>query len=254
MMLGMRHIMGQFHQSEDFFMSGSVLFVLTSHAELGDTGNKTGTWLEELASAYYVLVDAGYSVQLASVAGGAAPIDPASLDDPWLTDAGRRFQADETASAALAATVPLADIATDGLDAVYYVGGAGAAWDFPVNDDVRRIAEAVDRKGGVVSAVCHGVLGVTTALTADGKPLVAGREVTAVSNKEEELTTFDQVVPVLPESRLVELGGLYGCAAEPFGACVAVDGNLVTGQNPASAPFVAKVVIEQLTERARVTA
>lgn len=230
-------------------MSDSVLFVLTSHAELGDTGQKTGTWLEELAAAYYVLVDAGHDVQLASVQGGAAPLDPASLDDPWLTDAGKRFQADAKASAALAATPRLADVSADGFDAIYYVGGAGAAWDFPVDADVRRLAEAIDRAGGVVSAVCHGVLGLTTARTADGKPLVAGRDVTAVSNKEEELTTFDKVVPVLPESRLVELGGIYGCAAEPFGAYVAVDGNLVTGQNPASAPFVAQVVVEQLAAR-----
>lgn len=235
-------------------MSASVLFVLTSHADLGDTGAKTGTWLEELASAYYVLVDAGYDVQLASVSGGAAPIDPASLDGPWLTDAGRRFQADAKASAALAATPRLADVDATNVGAVYYVGGAGAAWDFPVDADVRRIAEAVDRAGGVVSGVCHGVLGVTTALTADGKPLVAGREVTAVSNKEEELTTFDKVVPVLPENRLVELGGIYGCASEPFGAYVAVDGNLVTGQNPASAPYVARVMIERLAASAGVAA
>ena len=228
-------------------MPGAVLFVLTSHADLGDTGSKTGTWLEELASAYYVLVDAGYAVQLASVAGGAAPIDPASLDDPWLTDAGRRFQADAEASAALAATPRLADVDAAGFDAVYYVGGAGAAWDFPIDGDVRRIAEAIDRAGGVVSGVCHGVLGLTTAMRADGMPLVAGREVTGVSNKEEELTTFDKVVPVLPENRLVELGGVYGCASEPFGAYVAVDGNLVTGQNPASAPYVARVMIERLT-------
>ena len=230
-------------------MSGSVLFVLTSHADLGDTGAKTGTWLEELASAYYVLVDGGHDVKLASVAGGAAPIDPASLDDPWLTDAGRRFQADDKASRALAATTRLADVTAEDFDAVYYVGGAGAAWDFPVDADVRRIAEAVDRAGGVVSAVCHGVLGVTTALGADGKPLVAGRQVTAVSNQEEELTTFDKVVPVLPESRLVELGGIYGSAAEPFGANVAIDGNLVTGQNPASAPLVAKAVAERIAAR-----
>lgn len=228
-------------------MSVSVLFVLTSHSDLGDTGAKTGTWLEELASAYYVFVDAGYRVQLASVAGGAVPIDPASLDAPWLTDAGRRFQADAEASAALGATPRLADVDAAGFGAVYYVGGAGAAWDFPVDVDVRRIAEAIDRAGGVVSGVCHGVLGVTTAVTVEGKPLVAGREVTGVSNKEEELTTFDKVVPVLPENRLVELGGIYGCAAEPFGAYVAVDGNLVTGQNPASAPHVARMVIERLT-------
>lgn len=231
-------------------MSDSVLFVLTSHADLGDTGQKTGTWLEELAAAYFVLVDAGYDVELASVQGGAAPLDPASLDDPWLTDAGKRFQADVNASAALAATARLADVSPDGFAAIYFVGGAGAAWDFPVDADVRRLAEGIDRAGGVVSAVCHGVLGLTSAQTRDGQPLVAGREVTAVSNKEEELTTFDKVVPVLPESRLVELGGLYGCASEPFGAHVAVDGNLVTGQNPASAPFVARAVAERLGARA----
>ena len=231
-------------------MSDSVLFVLTSHADLGDTGQKTGTWLEELAAAYFVLVDAGYDVELASVQGGAAPLDPASLDDPWLTDAGKRFQADANASAALAATARLADVSPDGFAAIYFVGGAGAAWDFPVDADVRRLAEGIDRAGGVVSAVCHGVLGLTSAQTRDGQPLVAGREVTAVSNKEEELTTFDKVVPVLPESRLVELGGLYGCASEPFGAHVAVDGNLVTGQNPASAPFVARAVAERLGARA----
>lgn len=227
-------------------MSATVLFVLTSHADLGDTGAKTGTWLEELASAYYVLVDAGYDVQLASVGGGAAPIDPASLDDPWLTEAGRRFQADAKASAALAATPRLADVDTAFFAAVYFVGGAGAAWDFPIDPNVRRIAEAIDRTGGVVSGVCHGVLGVTTAIRTDGKPLVAGRKVTAVSNQEEELTKFDKVVPVFPENRLVELGGIYGCAAEPFGAYVAVDGNLVTGQNPASAPHVAEVIVERL--------
>lgn len=231
-------------------MPSSVLFVLTSHADLGDTGNKTGTWLEELASAYYVLVDAGFDVQLASVKGGAAPIDPASLDAPWLTEAGRRFQADPKASAALAATPSLADVQAESFGAVYYVGGAGAAWDFPVDADVRRVAEAVDRAGGVVSGVCHGFLGVTSAQTASGQPLVAGRKVTAVSNKEEELTTFDKVVPVLPESRLVELGGLYGSAEEPFGAYLAVDGNLVTGQNPASAPLVAQAIAEKLGTKA----
>lgn len=229
-------------------MAASVLFVLTSHADLGDTGQKTGTWLEELAAAYYVLVDAGYTVQLASVNGGAAPLDPASLDDPWLTDAGKRFQADEAASSALASTPRLADITADGFAAVYYVGGAGAAWDFPVDADVRRLAEAIDRAGGIVSGVCHGVLGLTSARAADGSPLVAGRAVTAVSNKEEELTTFDKVVPVLPESRLVELGGKYSSAAEPFGAHVASDGNLITGQNPASAPLVARLVMARLRE------
>ena len=145
-------------------------------------------------------VDAGHDVTLASIAGGAAPIDPASLDEPWLTEAGRRFQADRDASARLAATPALAEVSANGFDAVYFVGGAGAAWDFPVDADVRRDAEAIDRAGGVVSGVCHGVLGVTSAETAAGQPLVAGRKVTAVSNEEEALTTFD-TASVVPENR-----------------------------------------------------
>jgi len=224
-------------------MQKAILFVLTSHADLGSTGQKTGTWLEELASAYYVFIDAGFDVTLASVAGGAAPLDPASLDDPWLTAAGVRFLGDETARAALAATPPLPAIDPVVYDAVYYVGGAGAAWDFPTDPAVRAVAEAIERTGGVLSGVCHGVLGLTTALRADGEPLLAGRHVTAVSNQEEELTTFDKVVPVLPQRRLTELGAIYSAAAEPFGGHVVSDGRIVTGQNPASAPLVAEAVL-----------
>lgn len=227
-------------------MSKTILFVLTSHSTLGDTGAQTGTWLEELAAPYYAYLAAGHEVVLASTAGGPAPLDPASLEEPWLTAQGVRFREDAAATAALAATARLADVDPAVFASVFFVGGAGAAWDFPVDPAVRSVAEAIDRSGGVVSAVCHGVLGLSTAQAADGRPLVAGRGVTGVSNKEEELTTFDKVVPVLPESRLVELGGLYSAAAEPFGAHVVADGNIVTGQNPASAPLVAEAVIALL--------
>lgn len=227
-------------------MDRSALFVLTSHADFGDTGGKTGTWLEELAAAYYPLVDAGVRVGLASVHGGPAPIDPASLEAPWLTESGERFQADGEASGALADTVALSAIDPGQFDAVYFVGGAGAAWDFPTDPAVRAVIESIDRRSGIVSAVCHGVLALANATKADGTPFVAGRNVTAVSNVEEELTTFDKVVPVLPESRLVELGGLYSKAAEPFGAHVVADENIVTGQNPASAPLVAGHILRLL--------
>lgn len=227
-------------------MSSKILFVLTSQAELGGTGLKTGTWLEELASAWYLLADDGQRLMLASIAGGAAPLDPASLEAPWLTDAGTRFLDDPAASAALAATPRLADLDPSGFDAVYFVGGAGAAWDFPVDPAVKATIETIDRKGGLVSAVCHGVLALAGATAVDGRPLVAGRRVTAISNVEEELTTFDKVVPVLPETRLVELGGVYAKAAEPFGGHVEVDGNIVTGQNPASAPLVAAALLKAL--------
>ncbi|MCG2842617.1 type 1 glutamine amidotransferase domain-containing protein [Sandaracinobacter sp. RS1-74] len=229
-------------------MAKSVLFVLTSHSDLGASGQKTGTWLEELASAYYRFLDSGHEVALASVSGGAAPLDPASLEQPWLTEAGVRFQSDPAASGALASTAALADIDPAQFHAVYYVGGAGAAWDFPTDPDVRRVAEAVYRQEGVVSGVCHGVLGLTTALDPNGHPLLAERRATGVSNKEEELTGFDKLVPVLPEARLVELGASYSAAAEPFGAHVVSDGRVVTGQNPASAPLVAETVIGLLAE------
>lgn len=231
-------------------MSRSILFVLTSQSDLGNSGLKTGTWLEELASAYYLFTDAGYAVRLSSVRGGQAPLDPASFEAPWLTDAGRRFRQDPEATQALASTRRLGDLAARDFDAVYYVGGAGAAWDFPVDPAVKEMTEAVERAGGVVSAVCHGVLGLTSAVRADGLPLVAGRKVTAVSNREEELTGFDAVVPVLPEKRLLELGGTYSCAPEPFGAHVACDGNVITGQNPASAPLVAAAVLKLLEQQA----
>ncbi|MBY8824987.1 type 1 glutamine amidotransferase domain-containing protein [Sphingomonas colocasiae] len=231
-------------------MSKKILFVLTSHDALGDSGGKTGTWLEELASAWYVLADKGHRLTLASVAGGAAPIDPASLEAPWLTDAGTRFLDDAAAAAALAATPRLGDLDPADFDAVYFVGGAGAAWDFPVDGAVRATIEAIDGKGGVVSAVCHGVLALAGASARNGGPLVAGRRVTAISNVEEEMTTFDTLVPVLPETRLVELGGIYAKAAEPFGAHVEADGNLVTGQNPASAPLVAEALLAAFAREA----
>ena len=224
-------------------MAKDIVFVLTSHDALGDTGNKTGTWLEELAAAWYSLADNGHRLTLASIEPGRAPIDPASLEAPWLTDAGTRFLNDPAAAAALAATPGLANIDPTRFDAVYFVGGAGAAWDFPTDANVKSLIEAIDRKGGLISGVCHGVLALTGADAADGGPLVAGRRVTGISNVEEELTTFDKVVPVLPETRLRDLGGIYGKAAEPFGAHVEHDGRIITGQNPASAPLVADALM-----------
>jgi putative intracellular protease/amidase len=227
-------------------MNKSVLMVLTSQSQLGDTGNLTGSWVEELAAPYYVFQDSGLTVELATATGGEAPLDPASLDDPWLTAAGKRFMGDAEAQNALKSTTKLSEIDAAKFAAVFCVGGAGAAWDFPVDADLRNIVEHIHSSGGVVSAVCHGVLGLAGAQGADGKPLVSGRRVTAVSNVEEELTTFDKVVPILPESRLTELGAVYSKAAEPFGEHVVVDGKIVTGQNPASAALAAQSILKLL--------
>jgi putative intracellular protease/amidase len=221
-----------------------VLLVLTSHDDLAGTGNRTGTWLEELAASYYPLVEAGFDVTLASVKGGEAPLDPASFDEPWITDTGRRFLADEAAMAKVKNTPALKDVAATAFDAVYMIGGAGTAWDFPNNKPLGDILTATASRGAVVAGVCHGVLGFVNG--ANGKAMGAGRKLTCISDQEDNMAGYDKLVPMLPESTFKKLGATVTLAAEPFGAHVVVDGNMITGQNPASAPGVAKAIVEKL--------
>jgi putative intracellular protease/amidase len=209
-------------------------------------GAPTGAWLEELAASYYVFVDAGCEVEIASPAGGAAPLDPLSLEEPWLTAAGKRFREDGVATTKLENTRRLSSVAHATFDAIYCVGGAATAWDFPGNTELAGIVQSLHAMRRPVAGVCHGVLGLTKARTAEGAPIVSGRAVTGISNAEETLTGFDKLVPVLPETRLRELGALYSCAA-PLAEHVVVDGNVLTGQNPASAGPLARAVIQQLT-------
>ncbi len=217
-----------------------VLFVLTSHNDLDGTGTPTGTWLEELAASYYPFEEAGWEITIASPKGGNAPIDPASLEEPWLTDTGKRFQADEAAMARVGATHILADVVTDDFDAVYMVGGAGTAWDFPDNPTLGGLL-AKTAGSGVIGGVCHGVCGLLNAV--DGQPIAVGKKLTCISDKEEEMTGFDKLVPFLPETTLNKAGATV-TVADPFEAHVVEDGNIVTGQNPASASGVAKTMIK----------
>lgn len=227
-------------------MSKHILMVVTSNGRLGEHGGATGTWLEELAAAYYTFVDAGHEVSIASTRGGSAPLDPGSLQDPWLTSTGRRFQQDSRASAALQDTLAIEDTKAAAYDAVFLVGGAGTAWDFPVSTALTKMIETLHGSGRVVAAVCHGVLGLTTARCSQGKALVAGRAVTGVSNAEELAIGYDKIVPLLPENRMNQLGANYSCAAESFQSHVVRDGNLLTGQNPASAAPLAAEVLRAL--------
>ena len=222
-----------------------VLMVVSSYATMEASSAPTGAWLEELAASYYVFADAGCDVVIASPRGGAAPLDPLSLEAPWLTAAGERFRADPIATSQLANTAHLSDVAADAFDAVYCVGGAATAWDFPGNVDLQSIVQRLHAAERPVAGVCHGVLGLTSARTAAGAPIVAGRAVTGVSNAEETLTGFDKLVPVLPETRLRELGARFSCAA-PLAEHVVVDGHVLTGQNPASAGPLARAVLAQL--------
>ena len=207
--------------------------VLTSHDRLGDTGKKTGFWLEEFAAPYYVFKDAGATLTLASPKGGQPPLDPKSDEPDAQTEATRRFQADPAAQQVLASTVPLASVSAEQFDAVFSPGGHGPLWDLAEDQDSIRLIEAMIAAGKPVAAVCHapGVLGKVKG--PDGASLVKGKRVTGFTNTEEEAVGLTKVVPFLVEDMLVKNGGQYSKAGdwEPY---VLTDGLLVTGQNPAS--------------------
>ena len=225
-----------------------VLMVLTSHEQLGDTGKKTGFWLEEFAAPYYAFKDAGADVSLASLAGGQPPLDPKSDEPDAQTDATRRFKSDAPAQAALAHTAKLAEVSGEGFDAVFYPGGHGPLWDLAEDAHSIKLIESMLAAGKTVAAVCHapGVLRHTKA--ADGSPLVKGRKVTGFTNTEEAAVQLTKVVPFLVEDMLVKNGGLYGKGADwqPY---VVTDGKLITGQNPASSAPAALAVLAQLGTR-----
>lgn len=224
-----------------------LLFVLTSHDTLGSTGEKTGFWLEEFAAPYYVLKDAGADITLASIAGGQPPLDPKSADAAFQTDATRRFDADAAARAALAATHKLSDVSIDDFDAVFYPGGHGPLWDLAEDADSIALIERAVATAKPVAAVCHAPGVLRHVKAPDGKPLVAGKAVTGFSNSEEELVGLTNVVPFLVEDELKANGGRYSKTNdwEPY---VAIDGLLITGQNPASSELAAKALLDVLKQ------
>lgn len=222
-----------------------ILMVLTSHDQLGDTGNKTGFWLEEFAAPYYVLRDAGAEVVLASPAGGQPPLDPKSDEPDAQTDATRRFAQDKEAQSHLANTHRLSEMKAEDFDAVFYPGGHGPMWD--LYRDIHSVAllESFLKADKPIGAVCHAPAALLQARTATGEPLVNGRQVTGFSNSEEEAVGLTGVVPYLLEDVLRERGGLYS-KGDDWSSYVRVDGKLVTGQNPASSEEAAKALLDLL--------
>jgi len=223
----------------------NILIVLTSHDTLGNTGRKTGFWLEEFAAPYYAFLDAGAKVTLASPLGGQPPLDPKSDDPDAQTDDTRRFQKDSEAQRVLASTRRLAEVQASDFDAVFYPGGHGPLWDLA--EDARSVAliETMLAAGKPVSAVCHAPGVLRHAQTADGKPLVQGRQVTGFSNAEEAAVQLTDVGPFLVEDELKKLGGLYSSGPD-WQSHVVSDGLLITGQNPGSSVGVAKALLERL--------
>ena len=222
-----------------------ILMVLTSHDQLGDTGKKTGFWLEEFAAPYYVFKDAGADITLASPQGGQPPLDPKSDEPDAQTDATRRFKSDADAQKALASTVKLAGVSAEDFDAVFYPGGHGPLWDLAEDATSIALIEKTFAAEKPLALVCHapGVLRHTKA--PGGEPLVKGRKVTGFTNTEEEGVQLTKIVPFLVEDVLQQNGGLYAKGADwaPF---VLTDGRLVTGQNPASSEPAAKALLQLL--------
>ena len=222
-----------------------ILMVLTSHDQLGNTGAKTGFWLEEFAAPYYVFKDAGAEVTLASPQGGQPPLDPKSDDAGAQTDATRRFKADAAAQKQLASTQRLADVNAADYDAVFYPGGHGPLWDLAEDADSIRTIETMFKAGKQVALVCHAPGALRNVKGADGKPLVNGRKVTGFTNTEEEAVQLTKVVPFLVEDAMKSNGGNFSRGPD-WQSYVVSDDNLITGQNPASSEEAARMLLARL--------
>ena len=222
-----------------------ILMVLTSHDKLGDTGRKTGFWLEELVAPYYAFKDAGAEITLASPLGGQPPLDPASNTPDAQTETTRRFEADPAAKAQLASTLRLDSVAQGDFDTVFYPGGHGPLWDLAEDKMSIALIEAFLAADKPVALVCHAPGALRHVKTPDGKPLVKGRKVTGFTNTEEAGVGLTDIVPFLVEDELKSKGGVFskGPDWEPY---VVTDGLLITGQNPKSSEPTAKALIEQL--------
>jgi len=223
----------------------TVLMVLTSHDQLGNTGRKTGFWLEELAAPYYAFKDAGADIVLASPLGGQPPLDPKSNEPDFQTDLTRRFEADAAANAQLANTVRLDSVNQADFDTVFYPGGHGPLWDLAEDVNSISLIQAFLAAGKPVALVCHAPGVLRHVKSPAGRPLVEGKKVTGFTNTEEEGVGLTKVVPFLVEDELKAAGGLYSSGPD-WGAYVVRDGLLITGQNPASSAAAAELLIEQL--------
>ncbi len=225
-----------------------ILMILTSHDQLGDTGKKTGFWLEEFAAPYYVFKDAGAEVTIASPKGGQPPLDPKSDEPDAQTDATRRFRADAAATAALAATHKLGDIDVAGYDAVFYPGGHGPLWDLANDAHSIALIETALGHDTPVGLVCHAPGVLRNVRAPDGSPLVKGRKVAGFTNGEEAAVGLTDVVPFLVEDMLKAAGGDYSQGPD-WSSYAVEDGQLITGQNPASSAEVAQRLLARLARR-----
>lgn len=228
--------------------SPRVLIVATSHAEAGESGKKTGLWLSELVEPYWVFRDRGIDVDIATIRGGPAPIDPRSGDEARLSS---DFRYGEASLSKFTEADALAQHAADAYDAIFLAGGHGTMWDFPDDPHLLQMLTDAARDGRIIAAVCHGPAGLLALADDEGRSIATGRRLTAFTDREEAAAEWADIAPFSLEQRLRALGAEF-VAASPFQANAVRDGNLITGQNPASSKAVAELVIAALAERASV--
>jgi putative intracellular protease/amidase len=227
-----------------------VLMVITSHDQLGNTGRKTGFWLEELAAPYYVVKDAGVEITLASPKGGRPPIDPKSNEPDNRTELTVRFEKDAAAEAQLDKTLRLDSVRQDDFDTLFYPGGHGPMWDLAEDKNSIKLIESFIASGKTIGIVCHSTGALRHVKTPDGKPLVQGKEVTGFTNGEEEEIGLTKIVPFLVEDEMLKLGAVFSKIAN-WGVHVVSDGLLITGQNPHSSGPAAKTLMAALGQKAK---
>ena len=225
-----------------------ILIVLTSHDKLGNTGRKTGFWLEELAAPYFVFKDADTEIVLASPKGGQPPLEPESNEPAFQTDVTRRFEADAAANAQLVSTVRLDSVKQEDYDSVFYPGGHGPMWDLIEDKNSIKLLESFVAAGKTFAAVCHSSGALRRVKTPDGKLFVEGKTVTGFTNGEEEAVGLTKVMPFLVEDELMNLGATFS-KVKNWGVHTVADGQLITGQNPASSGPAAKLLLEMLGKR-----
>jgi len=222
-----------------------ILFVLTSHDKLGDTGKKTGFWIEEFASPYYTLLDKGANITIATPKGGKAPIDPSSDTPDAQTASTKRYREDTEAQEHIANTKVLADMQASDFDAVFYPGGHGPLWDLANDATSAKLIETFNEQQKPIAFVCHAPAALKNVKNTDGSPLVKGKKVTGFTNSEEKAVQLTDVVPFLVEDMLKENGGIYS-KGDDWAAYALQEGNLITGQNPASSDLVAEKLLASL--------
>jgi len=224
-----------------------ILMALTSHSELGNTGKKTGFWVEEFAAPYYILKDAGATITIASPKGGQPPIDPSSTEPANQTEATHRFDKDAALKELLAHTKKLSEVSADDFDAVFYPGGHGPLWDLTNDKDSIKLIENFWIGKKPVAAVCHAPSVLLHVVVEEKIPLLKGKKVTGFTNTEEKAVGLTEVVPFLLEDELKRKGGIYS-KKEDWTSYVVTDGLLITGQNPASSKAAAEKLLELLQE------